>query len=240
MALAPNLCLAPGSRVGKQHQVSVLAVLVTPGQRWPVGGGGGGAGADLRQTTSQKNCWETLSCGCTADPTHRQHLWGLQMTAAPVFMDRGTQGCIGGEEGGGGGWGGGGRGGGVVQEETPPPPMASVLEGRRNISSKKKKPRQPTELRPRAKENVSPENPTENPWAGSCIGRGGGRVITSGCGMAGMVLASCQTTPLHMLPCVAEWFALLLSQRTPDQDLYPPPPPRVHPPPPGGEPSLGP
>ena len=49
--------------------------------------------------------------------------------------------------------------------------MVSGLKGQRQNSSINVE----DILRPRAKENVSPENRTENLWAGSRIGRGGGK-----------------------------------------------------------------
>ena len=44
-----------------------------------------------------------------------------------------------------------------------------------------------------------------------------GRAMTSGFEMASMILTSCQTKPVHVLPYVAECFALMLSQHKPDQ-----------------------
>ena len=64
-----------------------------------------------------------------------------------------------------------GREGLTGSKKNPHPHIVSGVKGQRKISLTNAK----EILRPRANENFSPENRTENLWAGSCIGAEEGR-----------------------------------------------------------------
>ena len=78
-----------------------------------------------------------------------------------------NQGCIRGDKRRGGGFLVGEEGGGSLKN--PPPPMVSGLKGQGNSFTNAQE-----NLRPKAEEKFSPGNGTENLWAASRIGRGGG------------------------------------------------------------------